>query len=89
MPFYRFATEEPCQACGLFGRLEGAVHYDRNVLDSCSADFYCTRENNCINRWYASRLVVSRRFRDRLIENTITRDVRNMYANTYGPKDFF
>ncbi|WP_145977188.1 hypothetical protein [Paenibacillus sp. 32O-W] len=88
MPRIYFVTEEHCHDCGIQGRITGPFHYDKTDLNNHANDVYFSNEYISNRRWAYRATVISKRFRDLLIENKITRDVRDMHSTKYGSRDW-
>lgn len=94
MKHYEFITgnEDWCQKCNINGRVDYPYHYDKSDLEKYPIqDINIMKEwtSSGVNGWAYRPLFVSKRFRDLLIQNKITREVLNMSDNNYQSKDWF
>lgn len=92
MKHYYFATQKEgqCPSCGIRGKIDYPYHYDHAVLNGNYMDINIMKEWATTGAWgWAYHPVfISRRFRDLLIENKVTRDVRDAFSKSYGSKDW-
>lgn len=91
MKHYYFITEpeERCPVCNIKGRVDYPYHYNKLDLEQNPIKDIDIMTEFCSNGSWAYRPVfISKRFRDLLIENGITREVLNMYDDNYGSRDW-
>lgn len=84
--------EDRCKKCNIRGRVDYPYHYDQSDLEKYPIkDFNIMREwsANGVNGWAIRPVFVSKRFRDLLIENGITRDIRDIYDENFTSRDWY
>lgn len=83
-----FATEgSPCQ-CGLGGIINGPYLYEKNDLAGLTGDVFQAAEWSHNGQYLYKKTLFSRKFRDLIIENNISLDVRGEKDRNFGPKDW-
>lgn len=91
MKHYYFITEtdDQCSICNIRGRIDYPYHYNKTDIEKNPIkDINILQEWKSNGQWAYHSIFFSKRFRDLLIDNGITRDVRNMYDNNYKSKDW-
>ncbi|WP_018750363.1 hypothetical protein [Paenibacillus sanguinis] len=89
--YYYFVSEpeERCDVCGIKGKVHYPYLYDQSDIENYTNDLYLVNEWASNGSYAYHRLLLSQRFRSLLLENKITRDVRSLYEDNYGSKDWF
>ena len=88
-PYY-FYTEKDriCKSCGIKGLINGAYLYNREDLLDLNNDIYVTHEFSHDWKYVYSPTILSKKFRDLIIEHKITKDIRGIDDPRYGSKDW-
>ncbi|MFJ8063679.1 hypothetical protein ACIQYS_03520 [Psychrobacillus sp. NPDC096426] len=88
MVHFYFATEpEPC-ICGIKRTINGPFHYDKEDLKDLESDIYLSAEWSHDGKYVYKKTLFSKKFRDLIIENKITKDIRGSDDENYGSKDW-
>lgn len=83
-----FATEgSPCH-CGLGGIINGPYLYEKNDLTALAGDVFQAAEWSHNGQYLYKKTLFSRKFKDLIIENNISSDVRGEKDANFGPKDW-
>ncbi|MEH7388805.1 hypothetical protein, partial [Bacillus sp. JJ1474] len=90
MKHYYFATEEQeqCKDCGIRGRIDGPYIYIQKDLIDAAKDIYLPQEWTHNGKYVYRKTLFSKKFRDLIIENKISRDIRKMSDFKYGSQDW-
>lgn len=91
MKHYYFVTQQEgqCSTCDIRGRIDYPYHYNKSDLEHYPiTDMMRMREWKPNGQWAYHSTFISKRFRNLLIENEITGDVRDIYAKNYKSKDW-
>ncbi|POZ54859.1 hypothetical protein LYSIN_03719 [Lysinibacillus sphaericus] len=83
-----FATEQPPCKCGLSGVINGPDIYDRNDILKLNGDVFYSSEWSHDGRYLYRKTLFSRKFRELIINNRISREVRGEKDQNFGPKDW-
>ena len=88
---YQFVSEPEaaCDVCGIKGKVNYPYLYDASATRTCAHDLYLLDEWVSDGSFVYHPLLISQRFRHLLLENHITRDVRDLFTPNYGSKDWF
>lgn len=88
MVHFYYATEpEPC-VCGIKRTRNGPFHYDKEDLKDIESDIYLPAEWSHDGRFLYKKTLFSKKFRDLMIENKISKDIRGSNDEKYGSKDW-
>lgn len=89
--YYYFVSEptERCYVCDVKGKINYPDLYDKTVIETHTDDLYLLNEWVSNGSFVYHPLFISQRFRKLLIEQGVTRDVRSIYDNNYGSKDWY
>ena len=83
-----FATEQaPCK-CGLSGVINGPDIYDAEDIMNLHGDVFYSSEWSHDGRYLYRKTIFSRKFRELIINNHISREVRGEKDQNFGPKDW-
>ena len=83
-----FATEgSPCR-CGLGGIINGPYLYEKNDLANLTGDVFQAAEWSHNGKYLYKKTLFSRKFRDLIIENNISLEVKGEKDANFGPKDW-
>ncbi|WP_026019022.1 hypothetical protein [Ureibacillus thermosphaericus] len=91
MKHYYFITEpeERCRTCNIRGRIDYPYYYNKRDLEQYPIkDINIMKELKSNGSWAYRPVFLSKRFRDLLIENGITREVINRDDNNYKSRDW-
>lgn len=90
MKIYNYYTDRHklCTSCGIKGSVIGAYLYNKKDIIDLNNDIYVTAELSHDWKYGFYRTLISKKFRNLLIEHKITKDVRGMYDSGYGPYDW-
>lgn len=83
-----FATEQPPCRCGLSGVINGPDIYHREDLTNIKNDIFLSAEWSHDGRYLYRKTLFSRKFRELIIKNNISREVRGEKDKNFGPKDW-
>ncbi|MFB7156585.1 hypothetical protein [Lysinibacillus sp. NPDC056232] len=83
-----FATEQPPCRCGLSGVINGPDIYYREDLTNIKNDIVLSGEWSHDGRYLYRKTLFSRRFRELILKNNISREVRGEKDENFGPKDW-
>jgi len=86
--YFTSEEEESCSYCGVRGRIDYPYHYDLNQLSQIDVDIVKSKEFTSNGSYAYQTLLISKRFRNLLLEHKITRDVRSSFSENYGPNDW-
>lgn len=91
MKHYYFITEpeERCQTCNIRGRIDYPYHYNKRDLEQYPIkDINIMKDLKSNGSWAYRPVFLSKRFRDLLIENGITREVINRDDDNYKSRNW-
>jgi hypothetical protein len=83
-----FATEQPPCRCGLSGVINGPDIYNRKDIKNLENDVFLSAEWSHDGRYLYRKTLFSRKFRELIIKNNISREVRGEKDKNFGPKDW-
>lgn len=83
-----FATEQPPCKCGLSGVILGPDIYNANDIMNVNGDVFYSAEWSHDGSYLYRKTIFSRKFRDLIINNHISREVRGEKDRNFGPKDW-
>lgn len=83
-----FATEQPPCRCGLSGVINGPDIYNRKDIINIDKDVFLSAEWSHDGRYLYRKTLFSRKFRELIIKNNISREVRGEKDKNFGPKDW-
>ncbi|WP_427108892.1 hypothetical protein [Lysinibacillus xylanilyticus] len=83
-----FATEQPPCRCGLSGVINGPDTYKLKDLTNIKDDVFFSAEWSHDGRYLYRKTLFSRKFRELIIKNNISREVRGEKDKNFGPKDW-
>ncbi len=83
-----FATEQPPCRCGLSGVINGPDIYDRKAITDLKGDIFFSAEWSHDGRYLYRKTLFSRKFRELIIKNNISREVKGEKDRNFGPKDW-
>ncbi|MET4561316.1 hypothetical protein [Lysinibacillus parviboronicapiens] len=83
-----FATEQPPCRCGLSGVINGPDSYNRKDITNLQGDVFFSAEWSHDGRYLYRKTLFSRRFRELIINNNISREVKGEKDRNFGPKDW-
>lgn len=83
-----FATENPPCQCGLKGIINGPYLYEKKDLANLKGDVFLAAEWSHNGSHLYKKTLFSRKFRDLIIENNISLEVKGEKDNNFGPKDW-
>ncbi len=83
-----FATEQPPCRCGLSGVINGPDIYNRKDISNIENDVFLSAEWSHDGRYLYRKTLFSRKFRELIIKNNISREVRGEKDKNFGPKDW-
>lgn len=86
--YYYTNRHKFCTSCGIKGRVVGAYIYNKEDLLDLNNDIYVTAELAHDWKYVFNRTLISKKFRNLLIEHKISKDIRGMYDSQYGPYDW-
>lgn len=83
-----FATEQPPCRCGLSGVINGPDIYNRKDITNIENDVFLSAEWSHDGRYLYRKTLFSRKFRELIYKNNISREVRGEKDKNFGPKDW-
>ena len=83
-----FATENPPCQCGLRGIIDGPYLYEKDELLDVKGDAFLAAEWSHDGKYLYKKTLFSRKFRDLILANNISLDVRGEKDGNFGPKDW-
>lgn len=83
-----FATENPPCQCGLRGIINGPYLYEKNDLIDVRGDVFLAAEWSHDGKYLYKKTLFSRKFRDLILANNISLEVRGEKDKNFGPKDW-
>ncbi|MFJ7950993.1 hypothetical protein ACIQZG_05615 [Lysinibacillus sp. NPDC096418] len=83
-----FATESPPCRCGLKGIINGPSLYAKKDLVELKGDVFLAAEWSHNGSHLYKKTIFSRKFRDLIIENNISQEVKGEKDKNFGPKDW-
>lgn len=91
MKYYYFVSEpkERCYVCDVKGKINYPYLFDKTITKTHTDDLYLLSEWVSNGSSVYHPLFISQRFRKLLLEHGVTRDVRSIYDNNYGSKDWY
>ena len=90
MKQYYFYTEKDriCKSCGIKGLIDGPYIYNREDLLDLKNDIYIVPEFTHDWKYVYHRTILSKKFRNLIIEHKISKDIRGIDDSRYGSKDW-
>lgn len=90
MKHYYFIDEkeEKCFNCGVQGRVDYPYSYNLNDLSQIDVDVIKSKEYTNNGLYAYQTLLISKKFRNLLLDHKITRDVRSHFSENYGRNDW-
>ncbi|MFJ8460384.1 hypothetical protein ACIQ57_14785 [Lysinibacillus xylanilyticus] len=83
-----FATEQPPCRCGLSGVINGPDSYKYENLTNLTGDIFFSAEWSHDGRYLYRKTLFSRKFRELVIKNNISREVKGEKDTNFGPMDW-
>ncbi|MGA3600714.1 hypothetical protein [Lysinibacillus agricola] len=83
-----FATEQPPCRCGLSGVINGPDSYNYENLTNLTGDIFFSAEWSHDGRYLYRKTLFSRKFRELVIKNNISREVKGEKDTKFGPMDW-
>ncbi|MGE7913431.1 hypothetical protein [Lysinibacillus xylanilyticus] len=83
-----FATEQPPCSCGLSGVINGPDSYKYENLTNLTGDIFFSAEWSHDGRYLYRKTLFSRKFRELVINNNISREVKGEKDTNFGPMDW-